>query len=127
MTIIRRSVAAESVASDSMQRISEINMARCDRWHSPGSRQWSLSEWAVAVTGELGEACNIIKKLNRAHDGVIGNKETESELHVALEKEIADTFIYLDLLASHSGLDLFTAVRAKFNETSEKHGFPERL
>ncbi len=35
---------------------------------------WSLSDWMTATLGELGEAANVVKKLNRHRDGMPGNK-----------------------------------------------------
>lgn len=103
---------------------SALNRQRCE---SPTAfnhalNSWSLSDWMTATMGELGEAANIAKKLNRCRDGVPGNTQSESELRYSLAKEIADTFIYLDLLAQSQGLDLGTIVRNKFNETSGKMG-----
>jgi NTP pyrophosphatase (non-canonical NTP hydrolase) len=34
---------------------------------------WSLSDWMTALTGEVGEAANIVKKLNRIRDNIAGN------------------------------------------------------
>lgn len=84
---------------------------------------WSLSDWFTAVTGELGEAANIAKKLNRVRDGIPGNTETPEQLRAALADEIADTFVYLDLLAQSQGIDLGQAVIAKFTKTSAKIGY----
>ncbi|MGC3938293.1 hypothetical protein ACOTTU_10865 [Roseobacter sp. EG26] len=84
---------------------------------------WSLSDWITAVTGELGEAANIAKKLNRVRDRIPGNTETPDELRAMLADEIADTFIYLDLLAQSEGIDLQDAVVSKFRRTSEKIGY----
>lgn len=85
---------------------------------------WSLSDWLTATMGELGEAANFAKKLNRVRDGIPGNRETEGELWTALGKELADVFIYLDLLSQSQGFSLETLVRDKFNETSRKIGSP---
>lgn len=74
----------------------------------------------TAVTGELGEAANVVKKLNRVRDGIPGNAQSEAELRAALREEVADVFIYLDLLAQSQGFDLADAVREKFNKTSRK-------
>lgn len=63
------------------------------------------------------------KKLNRVRDGIPGNAETPEQLRAALADEIADTFIYLDLLAQSQGIDLETAVIDKFNRTSAKIGY----
>ncbi len=103
---------------------SKINRERCEAPdgfnHTLDS--WSLSDWLTATMGELGEAANIAKKLNRVRDGIPGNTEGELELRAALIDEIADVFIYLDLLAQSQGIHLENAVRAKFNRTSRKIG-----
>jgi len=83
---------------------------------------WSLSDWFTAAMGELGEAANVAKKLNRCRDGITGNKETEAELREKLRREIADTVIYLDLLAQREGFDLGEAVRQTFNAKSKELG-----
>lgn len=107
-------------------RFSSINRLRCE--HPSGFNHllasWSLSDWITAAVGELGEAANITKKLNRVRDGIPGNSQTEAELREALRDEIADTFIYLDLLAQSQGFSLGDAVRDKFNRTSRKLGCP---
>ena len=87
-----------------------------------GLHGWSLSDWGVALAGETGEACDVIKKLNRARDGLSGNKLTTDELQLELAEELADTLAYLDLLAAAAGINLAGAYRQKFNEVSERHG-----
>ncbi len=107
----------------------EESMSRCSRWHPGGIGEWSLSDWFTATMGELGEAANIAKKLNRIRDGIVGNASDASEelLRKELADEIADVAIYLDILAASEGIDLAAAIATKFNRTSEKVGFPERL
>jgi NTP pyrophosphatase (non-canonical NTP hydrolase) len=84
---------------------------------------WSLSDWMTATAGELGEAANVAKKLNRVRDGIPGNAESEATLRANLADEIADAFIYLDLMAQSQGIDLGVAVRSKFDRTSKKIGY----
>lgn len=108
---------------------SDFNRHRCesaDGFNHPLDG-WSLSDWMTAVAGELGEAANIAKKLNRVRDGIPGNAETPEQLRAALADEIADTFIYLDLLAQSQGIDLEAAVIGKFDRTSVKIGFGDFL
>lgn len=106
----------------------QANLLRCARWHPNGGvNAWSLSDWAVATAGELGEAMNVIKKLNRERDNLTSNTLTVSELEAALAHELADTQIYLDLLAARAGVALGQATRIKFNQKSIEVGFPERL
>lgn len=108
-------------------RFSERNRRRCE---SPAGfnhalDSWSLSDWTTATTGELGEAANIVKKLNRVRDGIPGNAETSQELRDKLADELADAAIYLDLLAQAAGFDLETIREAKFQRTSRKIGYVE--
>lgn len=106
---------------------SERNRRRCEAANGFNHQlsSWSLSDWTTAVAGELGEAANIVKKLNRVRDGIPGNTETEAELRGKLADEIADTVIYLDLLAQAAGMDLDTVRDAKFDKTSAKIGYVE--
>lgn len=50
-----------------LKQFSKRNKRRCEAVtgfnHSIGD--WSLSDWMTALTGEVGEAANIVKKLNR--------------------------------------------------------------
>lgn len=108
---------------------SKANRIRCE--HPQGFNHkinfWSLSDWMTATMGELGEAANLAKKLNRVRDGIPGNDKTKEELQIALRKEIADVLVYLDLMSQHLGFSLEDAVRDKWNETSTKIGYPLRL
>ena len=65
-----------------MKHFSKINRERCEspKGFNHTLESWSLSDWMTAILGELGEAANIAKKLNRVRDGISGNKETEQEL-----------------------------------------------
>lgn len=86
---------------------------------------WSPAEWLEAVVGELGEYANFAKKFRR---GDI----TAEEFRTHAAKELADVATYLDILArrcldrpgapDETGIDLGEAVRAKFNEISERVG-----
>ena len=103
------------------------NRIRCESPHGFNHKlgDWSLSDWMTATLGELGEAANIAKKLNRVRDGIPGNTETDIDLRQKLADELADTFIYLDLLCQSQGIDLSDAVEAKFDKTSRKIGYQE--
>ena len=86
----------------------------------PDGSDWKLSAWSNAVLGELGEAANIIKKVERGD-------LTLDEARPALAKEFADVQIYLDLLAFRAGVDLGRATIDKFNEVSARVGSRVRL
>ena len=106
---------------------SAFNRRRCEAKSGFNHRLdgWTLSDWMTAVLGELGEAANIAKKLNRVRDGIPGNTETPEQLQCALADELADTFIYLDLLAQSQGIVLEEAVLNKFQITSRKIGYDD--
>lgn len=110
-----------------------VSRDRCRRWHPGGMDEWSVSDWAVAMLGEAGEACNAIKKLRRIETGALnindpGRQLTERNTAIAaIGEELADTMIYLDLLAQRLGINLADEVVKKFNATSARYGFPERL
>lgn len=85
---------------------------------------WSPGDWVMAVTGELGEAANIMKKLRRG-DYTLDDRPKELKgdtVREALAKEFADVACYLDILSMQFGVDLGEAVRAKFNEVSRRIG-----
>ncbi len=105
---------------------SSANRRRCEspEGFNHALDSWSLSDWLTAAVGEFGEAANVAKKLNRVRDGIPGNKHTEAELRAMFRREIADVFIYLDLIAQSQGFDLAEAVRETFNAKSRELGCP---
>lgn len=76
------------------------------------SLDWEPSSWGNALAGEVGEACNLLKKLQR------GDKIDPRDIG----KELADTVIYCHLTARSLGLILEDCVRNKFNEVSIRVG-----
>jgi NTP pyrophosphatase (non-canonical NTP hydrolase) len=107
-----------------LQRFSEINRQRCESADGFNHKltDWSLSDWMTATMGELGEAANVVKKLNRVRDGVRGNRETETELRAKLARELADVVVYLDLTFQRLGLDMGETVQKVFNDKSDQIG-----
>lgn len=101
------------------------NVARGIKWQPAGIASWSPSDWLTAVTGELGELASLLKMRNRERDGLPGNKFSPTDKQVA--DEIADVLTYLDLLAEVLGVNLGQAAASKFNEVSERVGFPDRI
>lgn len=77
---------------------------------------------AKATAGEVGEACNVIKKLERERHGWRGSRATVGQL----AEELADVVICADLAAPAAGVDLEEAVRAT-NATSAKNNLATRL
>jgi NTP pyrophosphatase (non-canonical NTP hydrolase) len=89
--------------------------------------RWSLSDWGVALFGEVGEACNIIKKLNRIRDGINRNTKPKEHYKGELAFELADSQMYLVLLAAAADIDLAKAVVTKFNMVSDLHLLPPEV
>jgi len=71
---------------------------------------WTPTDWGNAIAGEVGEACNLLKKLRRG----------ESVERSAIAHELADAVTYIDLLANMLGIDLGQAVAHKWNHVSRR-------
>lgn len=108
----------------SFNTLREANLARLPNFtnrhgkpaHSdPTGGDWSPAQWLQAAVGELGEYANLRKKVERGD-------LTEEEGKPLLADELADTIIYLDLLAFQLGIDLGQAVMDKWNRTSKRVG-----
>jgi NTP pyrophosphatase (non-canonical NTP hydrolase) len=115
-------VRDEALTFDSFRA---ANVTRCLKWHPAGIESWSPSDWLTDVTGELGELASLLKMRNRERDGLPGNKFSPTDKQIA--DELADVFTYLDLLAAALNVDLGKAAAEKFNEVSERVGFPDRI
>lgn len=99
-----------------IRRLPEFKNGRGEPAHSkPDGSDWGLSQWCNAICGELGEAANLIKKIERG-DFTLDEKRED------LGRELADVVIYLDLLAYRAGIDLGEATISKFNEVSARVG-----
>jgi NTP pyrophosphatase (non-canonical NTP hydrolase) len=103
------------------QTLRAANAARQREWDT--DNQITLAFRGNELAGEVGEACNIIKKLERERMGIRGSRSNLSELAA----ELADVVIVADLIAMQAGIDLEAAIRDKFNATSEKVGLKTRI
>ena len=81
----------------------------------------------TALTGEVGEAANVVKKLNRYRDGIPGNKVSEADLRAQLRRELGDIFVYLDLFCQSQGFTIDDAAVEVFNSKSAEIGYPKEL
>lgn len=105
-----------------MNTLRVANVARDQEWNT-GSERVSMTFRATELAGEVGEACNVIKKLERERIGLVGSRDTKEHL----AEELADIVICTDLVAMDAGIELDAAIAAKFNATSEKNGLSTRL
>lgn len=97
------------------------NLARHIEWCS-GKPVPALFR-ATELGGEVGEALNVIKKLERERLGFPGGRETIDHL----AEELADVVICVDLVAMDYNIDLSLWVPRKFNATSDKVGLTTRM
>ena len=78
--------------------------------------------------GEAGEAGNCVKQRRRYATGwATANDVPQVELLWQLAMEIADVYLYLDLVAGFYGVDVQDALITKFDLVSIEQGYPERL
>lgn len=86
-----------------MEEFSRQNARRCQAGNGFNHpiAGWTPSDWMTATVGELGEAANVLKKLNRVRDGIPGNSQSAEDLRAALAEEIADTFIHAYPVGAH--------------------------
>jgi NTP pyrophosphatase (non-canonical NTP hydrolase) len=89
-----------------------------------------LTYWTTALAGEVGELCNMIKKLQRVELGGVDGGSSYTAKNITkemLKEEIGGIAIYLDLMASLLDIDLTEAIVDTFNNKSEQLGFSQRL
>lgn len=109
------------------KKFSEANLRRCKHGFGHNLGDWSAWDWMTATLGALGEAANVVKKLNRERDGIKGNTASVEALRSQLARELSDTFIYLDLMFQALGIDMETAVTETFDAKSAEIEWPDRL
>jgi len=103
------------------QQLREANVLRlASSKYKLCEQNWQPAHWMNALTGEVGECANIIKKVDR------GDYTLESALP-NIARELADIQCYLDILAFKLGIDLGAATVSKFDEVSERIGSSVRL
>lgn len=105
----------------SLRTLHAANIARQAEWCP--DQVPDLSFRGNELAGEVGEACNVVKKLERERHGWRGSRATLDDL----AQELADVVICASLCAVTAGIDLDAAVVAKFNATSEKQGLRTML
>ena len=122
--LLRRHASAclvESVGGSSsdagleFDEFQSMNLQRCEEaFHR--SDDWTPFDWALAIAGEAGELCNILKKVRRG-DFTLDAKRAE------ILSEIADVMTYCDLLMSRLDASTGREILRKFDEVSKRVGF----
>ncbi len=121
MTMTASDASSTSSLMTDHTTLRSANEARQREWDADA--QITAAYRGNELAGEVGEACNVIKKLERERLGIRGSRASVEEL----ADELADVVICADLIAMHYGIDLLEAVIRKFNATSEKVGLKTRL
>lgn len=89
-----------------------------------------LTYWTTAIAGEVGELCNMIKKLERVKNGGIDGGSSYTAATITkemIEEQIGGIAIYLDLISGILDIDLQQAIIKTFNSKSEKYGFKQYI
>lgn len=102
-------------------KLREANIARTAEWVK--GPPLSLSFRGNELAGEVGETCNILKKIDRERLGLVGSRASAEDL----AEELADIIICVDLIAMDFDINLAEAIRHKFNKTSKARQFITHL
>jgi NTP pyrophosphatase (non-canonical NTP hydrolase) len=104
-------VETESVTGASVSKVGDeleiwlMNMIELHKANAARDKEWNpdsvctLEFWGIELAGEVGEACNIIKKLERERLGMRGSRATLQDL----ADELGDVIICTDLIACYMG------------------------
>lgn len=107
--------------SGEFRKLAAANATRQLEW-DPNNRV-TLAYRGNELAGETGEACNVLKKLERERLGIRGSRATKEQA----AEELADVIICASLIANDLGVDLWPAIVAKFNKTSDAVGLVTKL
>ena len=97
------------------RQFQKLNKSRCEDVFHP-IHDWTPQDWGLAIAGEAGELCNILKKVKRG-DYKIDDVKRD------LVKELADIITYCDLLMTRLNADTELAIIDKFNEVSGRYNY----
>lgn len=129
MAYLQSEIRALSPAEPAQGDQSGITISSLQAAHIERQNEWcpdqqpDLSFRGNEMAGEVGEACNVIKKLERERQGWRGTRSSKEEL----ANELADVIHTAILCAVTAGIDLEAATVEKFNATSDKNDLRTRL
>lgn len=114
-------------SSDGVERVTfdefqEVNALRCAT-KFPSCDDWTLNDWAVALSGEVGELCNILKKNRRGDKAYSLEGAHGPATRREILKELADVITYADLMMTKLGANTRIELVDKFDEVSKRVGF----
>ena len=80
-------------------------------------RMSNLEYPTLGLAGEAGEVANIVKKIQRDHDGVI-----TAETQLKLKDELGDVLWYISACADELGLTLAEVAEYNVEKLAKRHG-----
>lgn len=116
----------------SIKKITAKSISRANRWHVNGIDSWSELEWAGAMAGEAGEACNAAKKVKRITDEIANRAGSVAKVELQdlnaysqqTCKESADAILYAILLIVRCGGDPEKVLAEVFNKKIRRIWIP---
>ncbi len=85
------------------------------KWFGDQAAHRSISHMALALAGETGEFCNLVKKIDR---GSLNFGDAHVKFDLAME--LTDVFVYLLNLAGMMGIDLEKTYEIKRAENDKR-------
>ena len=80
-------------------------------------RMSNLEYPTLGLAGEAGEVANIVKKIQRDHDGVLND-----EIRGKLKDELGDVLWYISACADELGITLQEIAEYNVNKLAKRHG-----
>ena len=99
---------------DSVIGIQEQCLSDSERWFPDVAHD--LIHHALSMAGEVGEFCNLLKKIER------GSLRHDNESHLELAMELTDVFIYLMNIAAVMNIDIGEAYDYKRKVNIDRFG-----
>lgn|SRR3990167_574476 len=127
LTLETRTLTFAALRTAALRRLPLFKNRRGEPAHSkPDGSDWNIAMWTNAMAGEVGEACNLAKKIERGDFGPPHTANYLKAMH-KLAKELADVVIYADLACFRCDWNLDDVVIEKFNEVSDRVGCSVKL
>jgi NTP pyrophosphatase (non-canonical NTP hydrolase) len=80
-------------------------------------RMSNLEYPTLGLAGEAGEVANIVKKIQRDHDGILTD-----EIRGKLKDELGDVLWYISACADELGITLTEIAEYNVNKLAKRHG-----
>lgn len=97
------------------RRFQAMNAMRC-KVAFPTCADWTLQDWGCSLAGEVGELCNMLKKLRRGDF-------TLKILRKKILAELADIITCADLMTTELEASTGDELLEKFGEVSRRVGY----